>query len=78
MCTVMRETELKRQGATHITKPPSQGPAVPFSPEPDACHRGPLTWLRQREATIVRVSPFVNPQSPTLKLTGVAKQQLAE
>lgn len=64
-----RETELERRGATHTTKPPSQCPAVPLFPDPALVIEA--HWLGwRREATIVRVSLFVNPQPPTLGSLG--------
>lgn len=70
-----KSAELERRGATHTIKPPCRCPAVSLSSDPALVIEP--HWLGWgREATIVRVTPFVNLHPPTLELTNVAEQQL--
>ncbi len=74
--------EKKRDRARETGCHPHHKATIPVSccPSfPDPASIIEAHWLGWgREATIVRVSLFVNPQPPTLELTGVAKQQLTE
>lgn len=79
-CALQRER--KRDRARETGCHPHHKATIPVSccPSfPDPALVIEAHWLGWgREATIVRVSLFVNPQPPTLELTGVAKQQLTE